>query len=46
MCACLLEFRRLRFGAWRWREVDDSVFSIVWWECKQIDLLPFLPFFV
>jgi hypothetical protein len=27
-------------------EVDDTVFSIVWWECKQIDLLPFLPFFV
>jgi hypothetical protein len=41
----VLELRRLRrFGAWRWREVDDTVFSIVWWECKQIDLLPFLPF--
>jgi hypothetical protein len=42
----VLELRRLRrFGAWRWREVDDTVFSIVWWECKQIDLLPFLPFY-
>jgi len=35
MCVCVLEFRRLRFGAWRWREFDDSVFSIVWWNASR-----------
>ena len=32
----VLELRRLRrFGAWRWREVDDTVFSIVWWNASR-----------
>jgi hypothetical protein len=36
MCACLLELGVCKVWCMEVREVFDTVFSIVWWECKQL----------